>query len=196
MSDERKNKVHALPEEPGVYLLKDARGRIIYVGKAKNLRKRVSSYLSIRDDDEAKTKNLKALWRDLDYIAVTSEVEALFAEQNYIKRHYPKFNILLKDDKKYVYIRITEEEDYPRIFMTRNLQTKKTTYIGPFMQVRNVQATLKLLRKIFQFRTCNGLLFKICAKRNRACLDFHIKLCTGPCVGHIEKQSYLSLIHI
>lgn len=184
------NKATQVPQEPGVYLLKDKKGKIIYIGKSINLRKRLSFYMHSKKDDLGKTLELKKYLNDLEYILVRNETEAFILEQNLIKKHRPKYNIKLRDDKKYVYVRITREEEYPRIFPTRNLSIKKTSYLGPYVSAKNIQTTLRILRKIFKYRTCNSTLFQISTKRQRPCLDYHIKLCSAPCVGFVSKEKY------
>lgn len=186
--------IPSLPHSPGVYLLKNRQGSLLYVGKAKDLRSRVRSYARVQDGDSEKTVRMKGLIWDVEYIVVRNETEALVLEQTFIKTKQPKFNILLKDDKKYLYIRITSEERFPRIFPTRDTRTKKTSYFGPFTSGRDVYATVKSMRKLFRFRTCKPTLFAICAKRKRPCLDAHIGLCTAPCVGSVSHEAYVDQI--
>lgn len=183
-------KIKHVPTSPGVYWFKNKAGIVIYIGKAINLKKRIQSYFRAQSHPTQKIYYLQQQTHTLEYLVVNNEVEALLLEQNLIKQHKPKFNIDLKDDKKYIYLRLTEEEPFPRIFTTRNLQTKKTTYLGPYTSVKNLQTSLQLARKIFKFRTCNPTLFSIASKRQRPCLDYHLHLCWAPCVGKISLHQY------
>lgn len=169
-----------IPPKPGIYQFKDNKNIILYIGKAKNLRKRVSNYFQKKDHDE-KTKELVKRIRKLDYIITGNEVEALVLENNLIKKHQPKYNIDLKDSKKYAYIRITDE-DFPRLETART-KLKKGKYFGPFVSGSSRHYILKLLRKNFHIRTCRRM-------PKKPCLRFHIKMCKAPCTKNISKEDY------
>lgn len=184
-------KVAGLPTKPGVYLHKDASGTIIYVGKAKVLRNRVRSYFQQNRPVDAKTKALMTKIADVDVIVTDSEAEALILENTLIKQHRPKYNILLKDDKSYPYIRITKEE-YPRIFKTRTVIRDGSRYFGPYTDGTYLFYLLKTLRSVFPLRSCDLPLTEagIAAKRWKVCLDYHIKKCEGPCEGFVSALRY------
>ncbi len=183
-----KEKLHNLPMCPGVYIMKDASGGIIYVGKSKLLKNRVSQYFQNSKNHTPKTRSMVAHISDFDYIITDTEVEALVLECNLIKKHRPKYNILLKDDKQYPYIRVTNEE-YPRIFMTRKIIKDGSKYFGPYMSAFMVKETLETIRKIFQVRSCSKKLPRDIGK-SRPCLYFHINQCSAPCDGKISKEEY------
>lgn len=196
-----------IPSKPGVYKMKDGEGKIIYIGKAKNLNKRVKSYFQKTDKDQ-KTERLVAQIEDIDYSIVNNELEAIMLETNLIKRFRPKYNILMKDDKNFVYIKITVNEDFPRIMITRKVEKDGAKYIGPKTAQHKVIKTLKILKKIFPYRHCNlGIEYlnkdengkdkvKITNKTIKyPCIDFHINRCVGPCAGTISPEEYRSLIN-
>lgn len=184
-------KVAGLPTKPGVYQHKDATGKIIYVGKAKNLRNRVRAYFQDARPVDAKTKALMKNIADVDVIVTDTEAEALILENNLIKEHRPKYNILLKDDKSYPYIRITKEE-YPKVFKTRRVVKDGSKYYGPYTDGTYLFYLLKTLRSIFPLRSCDLPLTDatIAQKRYKVCLDYHIKKCDGPCEGFIDRLQY------
>lgn len=177
--------VRQLPLVPGVYLMKDERGRIIYVGKAVNLRHRVRSYFRDNDKLDGKTQLLVADIRDLEFFVTASAQEALILELNLIKRHRPHYNIMLKDDKSYPYLRITPGE-WPRLEVTRRYVAGEGRYFGPFTDTRSVYAVLELLRRIFPFRSCNKNLKTV----KRPCLEYDMKRCPAPCSGRIQADDY------
>ncbi|MGA1413988.1 MAG: excinuclease ABC subunit UvrC, partial [Candidatus Kapaibacteriota bacterium] len=183
-------KVGGLPTKPGIYIYKNDSGSIIYVGKAKNLRNRVRSYFQDRPMD-AKTKALIRYIHDVEIIVTDTETEALLLENNLIKQHRPKYNILLKDDKTYPSIRITNEE-FPRIFSTRTIIRDGSTYFGPYTDGKYLYHLLRTLRSIFPLRSCDLPLSQhsITAGKYKVCLDYHIKKCNGPCVGYESKEEY------
>ncbi|MBL0320868.1 MAG: excinuclease ABC subunit C [Ignavibacteria bacterium] len=191
LSEALETKIAGLPTKPGVYLHKDAEGQIIYVGKAKSLRNRVRSYFQEGRPVDAKTKALVRKIADLEVIVTDTEVEALILENTLIKEHRPKYNILLKDDKSYPYIRITKEE-YPRVFKTRRVVRDGSKYFGPYTDGTYLYSLLKTLRSIFPLRSCELALTDatIEAGRWKVCLDYHIKKCDGPCEGHIDRERY------
>jgi excinuclease ABC subunit C len=184
--DRLKQQRRALPDGPGVYLFKDEQGKALYVGKARSLRKRVASHFS-----KPATRGVVEMVgqvAEIDFIATETDAEALLAEQEFIKRHRPLFNVRLRDDKSYPYIGISLDEDYPRIYFTRERHRRGRAYFGPFSNAKRVRETLDLLGKVFQYRTCDG------PEPGRAsgspCLDYFIKRCQAPCVGYISKEEY------
>ena len=190
-SEELLQKVAGLPTRPGVYLHRDSQGTIIYVGKAKNLRARVKSYFQEGRPVDAKTKALMARIADVETIVTDTEVEALILENTLIKEHRPKYNILLKDDKSYPYIRITREE-YPRVFPTRRVVRDGSTYYGPYTDGTYLYGLMKTLRSVFPLRSCELPLTDatIAAGKYRVCLDYHIQKCEGPCEAHVDREHY------
>ncbi len=189
MNDIIKQKLATLPTNPGVYLMKDKDGKIIYVGKAINLKNRVRSYFRAQPKEAVKTKALVRHIEDLEYIIVDNETEALVLECNLIKKYRPKYNINLKDGKTYPYLRITKE-DYPRIFVTRQVIRDGSRYFGPYTNVGELRDTLELTHRIFPFRTCSNAQFN----KAMSCLNEHLGLCKGPCVGHISRDDYNAMI--
>jgi len=177
------NKISHLPNKPGVYLMKDDGGTIIYVGKAKELRKRVQSYFS--KDKDVKTGVLVSKINDIEVIITRNEMEALITENNLIKKHQPKYNINLKDGKTYPVIRITAEK-YPRIFRTRRLVFDGSNYFGPFPNVEEIDTYLALIERLFPLRKCRGPL----KKRTHPCIYYHIGRCSAPCAGRISMEDY------
>ncbi len=176
-----------IPARPGVYLYKDEDGRVIYVGKAVSLKNRVRSYFQNGAKQAAKVQAMLKKAVDLEYIVTDSEMEALILENNLIKEHRPKYNILLKDDKTYPYIKVSVNEDFPRVYTTRRVLKDGAKYFGPFTQVGAVNETLRLLKKIFPLRTCKQ---RELTPRERPCLNYHIKRCLGPCCNLIERNLY------
>ncbi|HHY00165.1 MAG TPA: excinuclease ABC subunit UvrC [Methanothermobacter sp.] len=170
-----------LPEKPGVYLLKDVHDNILYVGKAKSLKKRVKSYFKVELDDP-KTRILMRHFHHLEYLVTDTEKEALILESNLIKKNLPRYNIRLKDDKRFPYVQITSEE-YPKLLITRNLQNEGSSYYGPFTDVTSVRNILKLLKPVFRLRDCKRM--------DGPCLNYQIDLCPAPCSGNITKEDYL-----
>jgi excinuclease ABC subunit C len=176
----------ALPDQPGVYLFRDRRGRVIYVGKAKSIRKRVASHFS-----NPTTYGTTALTQEIDHIealVVVTEAEALLTEQNFIKQYKPRFNIRLRDDKSYPYIAISLDEDFPRVYFTRERHKRERAYFGPYSSAKRVRGTLDLLGKIFLFRSCEGP--EPGRHSGSPCLDYYIKRCGAPCVGYVSKEEY------
>ncbi|MCG7848077.1 MAG: excinuclease ABC subunit UvrC [ANME-2 cluster archaeon] len=174
-----------LPDSPGVYLFKDKGDNIIYVGKALSLKKRVSQYFG-RTEKDAKTRALVSSISDLEYIVTPTELDALILESNLIKEHKPRYNVCLKDDKQYPFIKITVKEDFPRIFLTRRKLQDGGRYFGPYTSARSVRETLKLINQIFKIRPCK----KKITTSGRACLNFQMGLCNAPCSGMIDKERY------
>ncbi|WP_020533540.1 excinuclease ABC subunit UvrC [Flexithrix dorotheae] len=188
---ELENTIQQLPHEPGVYKFFNEEGVIIYIGKAKSLKSRVSSYFNKQSPFNRKTLKLVSEIKHLEYVIVNSEFDALFLENNLIKENQPKYNILLKDDKSYPYICLTKER-FPRIFSTRNIESKHHTYFGPYASVKHMNTLLELLRRLYHIRTCNYLLSKanVKAEKFKVCLEYHIKNCLGPCEGLQEEEDY------
>ena len=184
--DRLKQQRRALPDGPGVYLFRDEQGKVLYVGKARSIRKRVASHFS--KPATRGVVDMTSQVAEIDFIATETEAEALLAEQEFIKRHRPLFNVRLRDDKSYPYIGISLDEDYPRIYFTRERHRRGRAYFGPFSNAKRVRETLDLLGKVFQYRTCDG------PEPGRAsgspCLDYYIKRCQAPCVGYISKEEY------
>ncbi len=179
-------KLAGLPDSPGVYSLLDADGRVLYVGKARSLRSRVRSYFR-SGDGTAKTRSLVARTADLDVIVTDSEVEALLLENNLIKEHRPRFNVTFRDDKQYMYLRVTTGETYPRVAATRRLVKDGSTYFGPFTSAKSLRQTLKLLNRLFPYRTCN---IDMSRPIPRPCLKYHIDLCIAPCTRYCTVAEY------
>ena len=185
-------KLVGIPDEPGVYLYRDANGKIIYVGKANSLRQRVRSYFQESRQADFKLDYLRAEIADVDFIIVDNEMEALALENNLIKQHKPKYNILLRDDKTYPYIKLTVNEAYPRIFVTRRRKKDGALYFGPYFPASLAYRTLKLICRHFQIRTCS---IDVDGNRPRVCLDYHIKRCMGPCVASVcSQEEYISRV--
>jgi excinuclease ABC subunit C len=184
--DRLREQRRALPDQPGVYLFHDARGRVVYVGKAKSIRKRVASHFS-----NPTTYGTTALTEEIDhieYLVVVTESEALLTEQNFIKQYKPKFNIRLRDDKSYPYIAISLDEDFPRVYFTRERHKRGRAYFGPYSSAKRVRGTLDLLGKIFLFRSCEGT--EPGRHSGSPCLDYFIKRCGAPCVGYVSQEEY------
>lgn len=181
-----------LPQKPGCYIMRDAAGAVIYVGKAINLKNRVRSYFQERADMDRKTRKLVSHITDLEWIVVGSELEALILEMNLIKKHRPHFNVRLKDDKRYPYIKVHLNDPFPKVTVTRIMVKDGSRYFGPYTSVWAVHQTLDLLRKIFPYLTCDR---EITGLDARPCLYFDIKLCTGPCIGAINQADYRQLIN-
>lgn len=183
-----------LPDKPGVYLMKNSLGEVIYVGKAKVLKNRVKSYFQKSKNHSEKVKVMVKNIAEFEYIVTDSEMEALILECNLIKKYSPKYNILLKDDKFYPFIKITVNDDYPRVFVTRRFAKDGSKYFGPYTNGSAVYETLDLIYKIFPLRNCK-LVIKENGEKVRPCLNYHIKKCFGPCGGHISKEEYGKMIN-
>lgn len=188
VSEELLEKVSHLPTTPGVYLWHDQYKRIIYVGKAINLRNRVRSYVR---HDSRRAPKVEAMMRravDVEVIQTKTEMEALILEATLIKEHHPRYNIMLRDDKTYPYVKITVQEEFPRVLMTRRMERDGAKYFGPFTDVTAVHRTLKLLRQHFPLRTCRNM------KVDRPCLQYHMGYCEAPCMGYVKKEHYATYI--
>ena len=183
-----------LPSKPGVYLMKNSLGEVIYVGKAKILKNRVKSYFQNSKNHSEKVRVMVKHIAEFEYIVTDSEMEALILECNLIKKYSPRYNILLKDDKFYPFIKITVNDDFPRVFVTRNYSKDGSKYFGPYTNGTAVYETINLINKIFPLRTCK-LLIKEGGETVRPCLNYHIKKCFGPCGGYISKEEYGKMIN-
>lgn len=178
-----------LPEQPGVYIMKDKQNHIIYIGKAKVLKNRVRQYFQSSKNHAPKVKAMVSNISEFEYIVTDSELEALVLECNLIKKHKPHYNILLKDDKHYPYIKVTMNEEYPRIIMTRRIEKDGAKYFGPFTSSIVVKETIEIIKKIFQIRTCNKQFPRDIGKQ-RPCLNYYINQCLAPCQGGITQEKY------
>ena len=191
LEDSIKRRLRAVPDAPGVYLFRDTRGQVIYVGKALRLRDRLRSYFT---DAYAQTARVAELVRrvfDFEFVTTANEVEALVLECNLIKNYRPRFNIRLKDDKNYLYLKLPVTEDYPRVHYSRRVQNDGAQYFGPYTSAQSLRGTVKSIRQLLPFRTCSDEIFK----QGRVCLDFHIKRCPGPCERRISSEDYKARIH-
>src|SRR6478736_3194054 len=180
------DKRRELPDEPGVYLFRDKRGKVVYVGKAKSIRKRVASHFS-----NPSTRGGEGLLDIIDHVealVVHTDAEALLAEQTFIKQYKPRFNIRLRDDKSYPYIAISLDEEFPRVYFTRERHRRDRAYFGPYSSAKRVRHTLDLLGKVFLFRSCEGT--EPGRHSGSPCLDYYIKRCGAPCVGYVTKEQY------
>jgi len=182
----------ALPAKPGIYLFKDKEGKVIYVGKAANLNSRVRSYFGAPSSLSAKVQRLVAKIWDFEFIVTNSEQEALILECNMIKKYTPRYNVHLKDNKTFPYLKININDDWPGVYITRRVQKDGAKYFGPFASPGSVRKTLRLIDKIFPFRSCSK---HIEGKDKRPCLDYYIRRCLGPCIGAVEKQEYHDVIN-
>src|SRR4051794_22453138 len=186
LSEQRRN----LPDGPGVYLFRDTHGKVIYVGKAKSIKKRVASHFSnsvVRGDVE-----MRDIIDDIQFVTVNTEAEALLAEQNFIKQYQPRFNIRLRDDKSYPFIAISMDEEFPRVYFTRERHRRDRLYFGPYSSAKRTRSTLDTLGKIFMYRSCQG---PIPGRRSGSpCLDYYIRRCGAPCVGYVSQDEYRQAI--
>ena len=183
-----------LPDEPGVYLMKDKFDNIIYVGKAKILKNRVRQYFQSSKNHSSKVKSMVKNIDKFEYIITDSELEALILECNLIKKYKPKYNVLLRDDKTYPYIKVTTNEDFPRVLKVRKVIKDKAKYFGPYTNTTAVNDTLEILKNTYPIRTCNIDIDKAIKTNMRPCLNLHIKRCVGPCTGNVSKEEYNKMI--
>jgi excinuclease ABC subunit C len=187
-----KERLNSIPTQPGVYLMKGKGGEVLYVGKAVNLRNRVRSYFQTSSSHSPKLQRLVWSIADLEFIVTASELEALILESNLVKRHRPHYNVRLKDDKRYPYINITWQEDFPRVRVVRRMKRDGARYFGPYTSSAAMRQTLDLLRRIFPYLTCKR---NIAGTDSRACLYYHIKRCVGPCIGAVTKEEYREMMN-
>ena len=172
-------------------MMRDGKGNLLYVGKASKLRDRVRSYFASPSSLSPKTRKLVASIAELEYIVADSEAEALLLESNLIKKHKPRFNVRLRDDKTYPYLKVTVQEDWPQVLITRRVEQDGARYFGPYTNSGSVRQTMALVKKLFPYRSCNKL---ITGTDDRPCLDFHIHRCLGPCIGAVNKDEYAAVI--
>ena len=182
----------ALPRGPGVYLFRDNRGRVLYIGKAKSLRPRVRSYFQASAQPRSTQTQLVPNVADIEVIVTGNEVEALHLEQNLVKRHRPPFNVRLRDDKSFPYIAVTMEDDYPRVMFTRERHKRGVVYFGPYANAKKVRETLDTLNRVFRYRPCEGP--QPGRHSGIPCLDYHIERCLAPCVAYVSKEDYREVI--
>ena len=188
INDKIEKALAVLPNRPGVYLMHDSNGRVIYVGKAKNLNNRVHSYFRSSGRQSVKVETLVSRVEDIETIMTDSEIEALILECNLIKKYKPRYNIMLRDDKTYPYLKITLQEEFPRMYITRRVVKDGGKYYGPYPDVGALRGTMKLLRSLFPVRNCRNM------NQERPCLQYHIKRCLAPCAGKISREEYGELI--
>ena len=180
-----------MPDSPGVYLMRDAEGNILYVGKAAKLRQRVRSYFGVGQKLTPKLRRMISRVADLDFLVTASEPEAIILELNLIKRHRPRYNVRLKDDKTFPYLKVSLNEEWPRVYVTRRMEEDGGRYFGPFASAWSVRQTLKALKGIFSFRSCTR---NITGADPRACLEYHINRCVAPCIGMVDRGEYAEVI--
>src|SRR6201992_2366682 len=179
-----------LPDEPGVYLCRDAKGKVIYVGKAKSIKKRIASHFS--NPSTKAGREILEMIDQIETLVVHTESEALLVEQNFIKQYKPRLNIRLRDDKSYPYIAISLDEEFPRVYFTRERHRRDRAYFGPYSNAKRVRATLEVLGKVFMFRSREG---PVPGRHSGSpCLDYYIKRCEAPCVGYVDKEGYRKAI--
>ncbi|MCB5279121.1 MAG: excinuclease ABC subunit UvrC [Candidatus Cloacimonadaceae bacterium] len=188
------NKLHLLPDKPGVYLWKNAKGEVIYVGKALSLKNRVRSYLNNSPKDP-KTEQLVIHIAALDYIITTSEAEAFLLEASLIKQNQPKYNVLLKDDKRYPYVKITINEPFPRVFVTREIIKDGSRYFGPYTDVRSLRRTLRSFEWLFPIRNCTRNIPIGAVVYKKACINYQLGKCSAPCIGKISQGQYMQIVN-
>lgn len=186
--------LNKLPAQPGVYLMKDKFDNIIYVGKAVSLKNRVRQYFQSSKNHPSKVKSMVKNIYKFEYIITDSELEALILECNLIKQYRPKYNVLLRDDKTYPYIKVTTNEDFPRVLKVRRVLKDKARYFGPYTNTTAVNDTLEIIRNTYPIRTCNIDIEKAIRNNVRPCLNLHIKKCVGPCTGNVSKEEYNKMI--
>jgi excinuclease ABC subunit C len=191
LSDDLQSKLDHLPDQPGAYLFRDGQGELLYIGKAAVLSNRVRSYFQKGSDHSPKTTVLVSHIADIETIVTRSELEALILESNLIKRHRPRFNVVLRDDKQYPYLRLPIKEDFPRLSIVRRVQQDGALYYGPYTPAGALRETLKVIKKTFPLATCTIL---IDGKAERACIEFEIKRCMAPCTGNQSKVDYHHIV--
>ena len=189
VTDVVEEKLKLLPDRPGVYIMKDSQGKIIYVGKAVVLKNRVRQYFQSNKNHTPKVRAMGSHIADFEIIMTHTEVEALILECNLIKKHRPRYNISLKDDKTYPYIKVTMGEDYPRILFSREMKKDRSKYFGPYTSAAAVKDTINLMNKLYQLKTCTRKLPRDIGLE-RPCLNYHIKQCLAPCQGYVSKEEY------
>lgn len=198
MQDERikkiKDIISKIPYNPGIYLMKDIDGKIIYVGKAKSLKKRVRQYFN-KTNKTLRIQKMTEKVHNIEYVVTSNELEALVLECNYIKSHSPKYNVMLKDDKSYPYIKITVKDEFPGIYITRQIKDDGAKYFGPYTDVRGIRDILNTIKEIFPVKRCKYNLNKKNNKNIGPCLYYHIGRCLGPCINEVTRESYKQMIN-
>ncbi len=182
------------PTKPGVYIMKNEDNEIIYIGKAIILKNRLRQYFNSLSNQTQKNRVMVSKIKEFEYIVTDSELEALILECNLIKRYKPKFNILLKDDKHYPYIKVTLNEDFPRVFMTRRIEKDGAKYFGPYTNVLAVRSALDLIKSLFPIKLCKRNISLVGKNYDRPCLNYHINQCLAPCQGNVEKKTYRDMM--
>ena len=182
--------INNLPESPGVYLFRDKSGQIIYVGKAKNIRDRVGSYF-VEGAKEGRLERLLSRIENVSFVLTGNEKEAFLLENNLIKEHQPKYNVILKDDKTYISLRLSVKEKFPALSATRDIKDDGALYFGPHPHARDVRDFLKIVQSLYPVRRCKDAVFK---RRARPCMLYDIGKCRAPCVGHIDESSYRTIV--
>jgi excinuclease ABC, C subunit len=185
------DKLASLPAQPGVYLMKDKAGTVLYVGKAVSLRSRVRSYFQASADHPIKTKVLVSKVTDFDYLITDTEKEALILESNLIKKHKPRYNVTLKDDKHFLYLKFTVKEQYPRLVFVRRVEKDNALYFGPYASAKAVRETLQIIHRLFPIRKCSQRIFK---NRIRPCINFQLKRCLAPCCREVNQEEYNNIV--
>ncbi len=191
MKKDLKKKLTTVPDSPGVYLFKDSKERVIYVGKAKSLKKRLKSYFQAYDSVDIKTTSMVKTATDFSFIVTDNEVEALALEANFIKQYRPRFNVILRDDKNYPYLRVTVHEEWPCIEIVRKFERDNAVYIGPYVSSKSMRESLDFIKKIFPIRTCKYRLENI----TRSCIQYEMGYCGAPCVGLVNKKDYRAVVN-
>src|SRR5438045_3884705 len=184
-------KLGRLPDRPGVYLYKDAKAQVVYVGKAASLRSRVRSYFQESRPHDAKTDSMVRQIADLEYIVTDNELEALMQEANLVRKHRPRYNIILRDDKHYPFLKLTTNEEFPRLLVARRVQNDGATYYGPFYPATAMRETLRLTRQLFPLRTCS---ITIDGRLERPCIQYAIHRCNAPCTGWETREGYAKTV--
>jgi excinuclease ABC subunit C len=191
LEDTIKRRLQAVPDSPGVYMFRDSKTQVIYVGKALRLRDRLRSYFTPGYSETARVSELIRRATDFEFVTTANEVEALVLENNLIKNYRPRFNIRLKDDKNYLYLKLPVTESFPRVHYSRRVQNDGALYFGPYTSAQSLRSTVKSIRQLLPFRTCSDEIFK----QGKVCLDFHIKRCPGPCERRISSEDYKARIN-
>src|SRR5437660_8945030 len=191
LEDAIRRRLQAVPDTSGVYLFRDAKTQVIYVGKALRLRDRLRQYFTPGYAETAQVAELVRKATDFEFVTTANEVEALVLENNLIKNYRPRFNIRLKDDKNYLYLKVPVTEEFPRVHYSRRVQNDGALYFGPYTSALSLRSTVKSIRQLLPFRTCSDEIFK----QGKVCLDFHIKRCPGPCERRISSDDYKARIN-
>lgn len=189
-----KEKLKMLPDKPGVYMMRNENHEIIYVGKAISLKNRVRQYFQSSKNHPPKVRAMVSHISTFEYIVTDTELEALILECNLIKENRPKYNVLLRDDKTYPYIKVTTNEEYPRVIKTRKVIKDKAKYFGPYTNIGALNETLEVIHNLYPIRTCSKNIERMIENKERPCLNYHIKKCIGPCTGLVNKEEYMHIV--